>query len=231
MTDESAGDGAAIGALLRTPTLADDEILGELAGGADLETDPSVLLAYLSGRCPDRRLDLGPGARIRSGSVLYAGSRLGRGFTTGHNVIVREECEVGDDVAIWSNSVVDYGCRIGDRVKIHTNCYVAQFTVIEDDAFLAPGVSIANDLYPGDDESAERMAGPIIEAGAQVGVGATLLPYVRIGAGSIIGSGSVVSRDIEPGVVAFGNPARPHRAVADLPPITERVPLDLRQRR
>ena len=56
--------------------------------------------------------------------------------------------------------MVDYGCRIGDRVKIHANCYIAQFTVIEDDAFLAPGVTIANDLYPGDAESARLMAGP-----------------------------------------------------------------------
>jgi len=201
-------------------------LLGDIEGGADLEVDPSVLMAYLSGRCPDRTLVIGDGGHVRSGSVIYAGSRLGSGFTTGHNVVVREECQIGDDVSVWSNSVVDYGCRIGDRVKIHTNCYVAQFTVIEDDAFLAPGVSIANDLYPGDEESAERMAGPVIEAGAQIGVGTTLLPYVRIGAGSIIGSGSVVSRDIEPGVVAFGNPARPHRAVADLPPIEDRVPED-----
>ncbi len=219
------------GEVERALPLSDDQIMGELVGAADLEIDPSVLLAYLSGRCPDRRLELGPEARIRSGSVVYAGSRIGHGFTTGHNVVIREECEIGDGVSVWSNSVVDYGCRIGDRVKIHTNCYVAQFTVIEDDAFLAPGVSVANDLYPGDDESAERMAGPVIEAGAQIGVNVTLLPYVRIGAGSIIGSGSVVSRDIEPGVVAFGNPARVHRAVSDLPPIEDRVPLDLRQRR
>lgn len=211
--------------------LAGSDLVGQVVGGQGLETDPTVLLAYLSGRCPDRTLELGPGARIRSGSVIYAGTRIGSGFTTGHNIVLREECEVGDDVSIWANSVVDYGCRIGDRVKIHTNCYVAQFTVIEDDAFLAPGVSIANDLYPGDEVSAERMAGPVIEAGAQVGVGVTLLPYVRIGAGAIIGSGSVVSRDIEPGMVAFGNPARPQRPVADLPPIAERVAEDVRLNR
>lgn len=210
--------------------LSGSDLVGEVVGGEGLEVDPSVLLAYLSGRCPARELELGPGARIRSGSVVYAGTQVGRGFTTGHNIVLREECVLGDDVSIWANSVVDYGCRIGHRVKIHTNCYVAQFTVIEDDAFLAPGVSIANDLYPGDETSAELMAGPVIEAGAQIGVGVTLLPYVRIGAGAIIGSGSVVSRDIEPGVVAYGNPARPQRSVADLPPIADRVDGDLRRR-
>lgn len=202
---------------------------GDLIAGDGLVADEGVHLAYISGRCPDRQLVIGTGAAIRSGSVVYAGTTIGENFTTGHNVVVREECAIGNDVSIWSNSIIDYGCSIGDRVKIHSNCYVAQFTVIEDDAFLAPGVSIANDLYPGDDESADKMAGPIIGAGAQIGVNSTLLPYVRIGAGAIIGSGSVVSRDIPDGMVAFGNPARVHRAVSELPAIDLRVPEDFRR--
>ena len=51
----------------------------------------------------------------------------------------------------------------------------------------------------------------------------TILPFVRIGAGAMIGSGSVVTRDIPPGMVAYGNPAVPHRRVADLPGIDARV--------
>jgi acetyltransferase-like isoleucine patch superfamily enzyme len=139
---------------------------------------------------------------------------------------VREECAIGDDVAIWSNSVIDYGCRIGDRVKIHCNCYIAQFTELEDDAFLAPGVTIANDLYPGDRRSAELMAGPRIGAGAQIGVNVTILPYIRIGSGALIGAGSVVTRDIPCGAVAFGNPAVVRRAVTDLPAVAGRVVTD-----
>ena len=104
--------------------------------------------------------------------------------------------------------MVDYGCRIGDRVKIHTNCYVAQYTEIQDDAFLAPGVTVANDLYPGQEESARLMSGPLIGAGAQIGVNVTLLPFVRIGDGCLVGAGSVVTHDLPPGTVAFGNPAR-----------------------
>ncbi len=198
--------------------------LGSVDGGGNLTADPGVLFAYLSGRCPETSLRIGVDATIRSGSVIYAGTTIGDRFTTGHNMVVREECTLGDDVSIWTGSVIDYGCRIGNRVKIHTNCYVAQFTVIEDDAFLAPGVSIANDLYPGDEASAELMGGPHIGAGAQIGVGTTLLPYVRIGAGAIIGSGSVVVRDIPAGMVAFGNPARVHRPVDELPDIRNRVP-------
>jgi acetyltransferase-like isoleucine patch superfamily enzyme len=158
--------------------------------------------------------------------VLYDGSAIGRRLETGHGVVIREGCEVGDDVSVWSNSVIDYGCRIGNRVKIHCNCYVAQFTELQDDVFLAPGVTIANDLYPGDRRSAQLMAGPRIGAGAQIGVNVTVLPFVRIGAGALIGAGSVVTRDIPPAVVAFGNPAVPRRAITELPGIDGRVVTD-----
>jgi acetyltransferase-like isoleucine patch superfamily enzyme len=201
-------------------------MIGEIVGGEALVADPGTQLAYLPSRTSARELVLGPGATVRTGSVLYAGSKIGTGLATGHNVVVREDCRLGDDVAVWSNSVIDYGCVIGDRVKIHTNCYVAQLTVIEEGAFLAPGVSIANDLYPGDERSAELMAGPVIEAGAQIGVGATLLPYVRIGRGAIVGSGSVVSRDVPAGAVVYGNPARVRGDVVDLTPIAERARAD-----
>jgi len=193
------------------------------AGPLAAMIDAGVRLGYPASRSPGQKLELGDGARLRSGTVLYEASRIGASFQTGHSVVVREECQIGDDVSVWSNTVIDYGCHIGDRVKIHANCYIAQFTVIEDDAFLAPGVTIANDLYPGDEESARLMAGPHIGAGAQIGVNVTILPYVRIGAGALIGSGSVVTRDIEPGMVAYGNPALPQRRVADLPHIAGRV--------
>lgn len=186
--------------------------------------DPGVIVGYPVSRAGAGPLELGEGARLRSGTVLYDGSRIGPGLQTGHGVVIREQNEIGADVSVWSNTVIDYGCRIGDRVKIHSNCYIAQFTVIEDGAFLAPGVTIANDLYPGDERSADLMRGPHIEAGAQIGVNVTILPFVRIGAGAIIGSGAVVTRDVPPGFVAYGNPALPRRKVADLPDIASRVP-------
>jgi acetyltransferase-like isoleucine patch superfamily enzyme len=188
--------------------------------------DEGVRIGYPVSRGPRQPLVLGIAARLRSGSVLYDGSTIGRRLQTGHGVVIREGCQIGDDVAIWSNSVIDYGCRIGNRVKIHCNCYVAQYTELDDDVFLAPGVTIANDLYPGDQRSAELMAGPKIGAGAQIGVNVTILPYVRIGSGALVGAGSVVSRDIPPGAVAFGNPAVVRRTVADLPAIDGRVVAD-----
>ncbi|MEV6415957.1 DapH/DapD/GlmU-related protein [Kribbella sp. NPDC051718] len=188
-----------------------------------INADPGVEIGYPAARVAGAELTIGRDARLRSGTILYAGSRIGDRFETGHHVVVREQCEIADDVSVWSNSVIDYGCKIGAGVKIHTNCYVAQYTEIGPGAFLAPGVTIANDLYPGSAESAEVMSGPSIGAGAQLGVNVTVLPFVRIGANCLVGAGSVVTRDLPAGTVAFGNPARVRGLVGELEDISARI--------
>jgi len=170
--------------------------------------DDGVVLGYLPSRGWDHILTIGPGAHIRSGTVIYGGSRIGCNLETGHNVVIREESIIGDYLRIWNSSVIDYGCKIGNSVKIHTHVYVSQYSVIEDDAFLAPGVILANDIHPGCPDSLDCMQGPCIKRGAQLGINSCILPRVIIGEYSVIGSGSVVTKDIPAGVVAYGNPAQ-----------------------
>jgi len=178
----------------------------KLGKGANIEQ--LVTLGYLPSRKIDPVLVIGPRAHVRIGSVIYAGSRIGSNLETGHNVVIREENEIGDNFRIWNNSVVDYGCNIGNNVKIHNKVYVAQFSIIEDDVFLGPGVTLANDIHPGCPDALKCMRGPNINKGAQIGINCSVLPRVVIGEYSIIGAGSVVTRDIPAGVVAYGNPAQ-----------------------
>ena len=185
--------------------------------GKDAQIDAGVLLGYLSPRLPTPgALSIGDDALIRSGSVLYAGTVIGRGLKTGHYVIIREENSIGNDFSIWSHSIVDYGCSIGNRVKIHSHVYVAQYTTIEDEAFLAPGVVIANDPHPGCPLSAGCMRGPVIKKGAKIGINATILPFVTIGEYALVGAGSVVTRDVPPRAAVRGNPARVSGKVEDI---------------
>ena len=189
----------------------------ELLLGEGAVVDEGVLLGYPPDRSiADRKLRIGDGARIRAGTIIYGGSSLGADLQTGHNVVIREEVEAGRSLRVWNGTTIDYGVRIGDRVKLHTNVYVAQFTIIEDDAFLAPGVTIANDLHPGREYSRVAMRGPKICRGAQLGVNSTILPYVEIGAGALVGAGSVVSRDVPAGSVVYGNPARVAKRTEEL---------------
>lgn len=195
----------------------------EYEAGPGLRADPDVLLGYPPARPVPGPLLLGRDAHLRSGTVLYRGSSIGARFQTGHHVVVREQCRIGDDVAVWTGSLIDYGCHVADFVKIHCNCYVAQFTEIGEGAFLAPGVTIANDLYPGSAASQEVMSGPRIGAGAQIGVNVTILPFVRIGAGALVGAGATVTRDLPDRCVAFGNPAVVRGWVDELVGIGARV--------
>lgn len=185
--------------------------------------DQNVILGYLTGRkIPSYELQIGLDASIRSGSIIYAGSRIGKRLETGHNVIIREENIIGDDFVIWSNSIVDYGCLIGNNVKIHSNVYIAQFTQIGDDVFLAPGVTIANDLHPLCGLCMVEQAPKILQ-GARIGVNVTILPGVEIGEQALIGAGSVVTKNVPSKSVFYGNPARHAGYVDDLLCIEDKV--------
>lgn len=173
--------------------------------GAGAEIDEDVILGYPSGRLKQMgEVLLGDEAKIRSGSVIYQSVSIGHRFETGHHVVIREENEIGNSVSIWTNSIVDYGCRIGSQVKIHSHCYLAQYTVIEDDVFIAPGVIFANDKYP----VSSHLEGPQVRRGARIGVNVTLLPGVVIGKEALVGAGSVVTKDVPDRTVVVGNPAR-----------------------
>lgn len=190
------------------------EPLAQVVLGVGCNVDPGAVLGYLTGRhIADLTLLIGPGARIRCGTVIYVGSTIGAGLETGHNVVIREENVIGNRLNIWNSSTIDYGCLIGSDVKIHCNVYVAQFTTLEDEVFLAPGVTIANDPHP---LCGLCMRGPTIKRGARIGANVTLLPHVIVGEGALIGAGSVVVHDIPPRTLAYGNPARPIRPVDEL---------------
>jgi acetyltransferase-like isoleucine patch superfamily enzyme len=182
--------------------------------GRNKKFDKNVIVGYNPDRkIADKSLHIGDFAHLRSGTIIYLGSKIGDKFETGHNVLVREENKLGNNVSIWSNSVIDYGCNIGNNVKIHANVYVAQFTTIEDEVFIAPGVTIANDPCP---VCTKCMKGPTIKRGAKIGVNVTLLPHITIGEFSLIGAGSVVTKDIPAYSLAYGTPAVVIKKVTDM---------------
>lgn len=122
--------------------------------------DPTAQINIMPSRVTEAPpVVLGQQAVIRSGCAIYRGSVIGDRLDTGHHVVIREENTIGHDFSVWSHSVIDYSCKIGDRVKIHAGVYIAQYSVIEDDAFIAPGVVFTNDLVPGEALSANSLGG------------------------------------------------------------------------
>jgi acetyltransferase-like isoleucine patch superfamily enzyme len=153
-------------------------------------------------------LILGTGCVIRSHSIIYAGNVIGKNFQTGHGVMVRESNTIGDDVSIGTQSVVEHHVVIGNGVRIHTHVFIPEYSLLEDECWIGPRVVITNAKYPRSHGVKDRLQGAHIERGAMIGANATLLPGVRIGARALVGAGAVVTRDVLPGQVVVGNPAR-----------------------
>jgi len=160
---------------------------------------------------------IGKGAIIRSHTVIYAGNRIGDNFQTGNKVNIRESNEIGDNVSIGTLSVIEHHVRIGNGVRMHSQVFVPEFTVIEDDAWLGPNVVITNAKYPLSPGVKETLAGPLIKKGAKIGANATILPGIVIGANSLVGAGSVVTKDVPDNAVVAGNPARLIKMITALP--------------
>jgi acetyltransferase-like isoleucine patch superfamily enzyme len=169
--------------------------------------------------CGTRELPtvIGPGAVIRSHTVIYCGNRIGPDFCSGHGVLIRECNEIGASVSIGSGSVIEHHVRIGDRVRLHSNTFIPEYSVLEDDCWIGPNVVFTNARYPRSPRVKEQLQGPHVGRGAKIGANATLLPGVHIGEDALVGAGSVVTRNVPPGAVVAGNPARIINHISDLP--------------
>ena len=128
----------------------------------------------------------------------------------------------GESVWMQPPFFCDYGTNIvlGERVFFNFNCVVLDVCVVRvgDYTMFGPAVQIYTATHPMNAElrRKQEFAKPIeIGSDVWVGGGAIICPGVRIGSKSVIGAGSVVTRDIPDGVFAAGNPCRVMREIAE----------------
>jgi len=156
-----------------------------------------------------KNITIGKGSWIRSGAIFYDNITIGEFFSTGHYVLIRDNVEIGDHVSIGSLTVLEGDNWIGNRVNIQSQCNITRGVVIKDDVFIGPGVITTNDKYP---PTIQTHPPPtVLYNQCVIGAGVVILPNITIGWNSLIGAGSVVTRDIPSEVVAYGNPCRVER--------------------
>ena len=125
-------------------------------------------------------------------------------------------CEIGDETKIGAFVEVQKNATIGKRCKISSHSFICEGVTIEDNVFIGHGVTFINDKYPratngkgGLQSEADWVVVPtVVKKGASIGSGSTILCNVTIGENAIVGSGSVVTRDVPPATIVAGNPAK-----------------------
>ena len=130
-------------------------------------------------------------------------------------------CEIGDDVKIGTFVEIQKGAKIGNRCKISSHTFICEGVTLADDVFIGHNVTFINDRYPRATNGAGQLQTEAdwacvptqVERGASIGSGATLLCGITVGENAVVGAGSVVTKNVPPGAVVAGNPARVIKSV------------------
>jgi acetyltransferase-like isoleucine patch superfamily enzyme len=125
-------------------------------------------------------------------------------------------CEVGDNTKIGAFVEIQKNASVGKNCKISSHTFICEGVVLEDNVFVGHGVTFINDMYPRavsaegklQTEADWTVGRTIVQKGASLGSGCTILSNVCVGENAIVGAGSVITRDVPPNSIVAGNPAR-----------------------
>jgi acetyltransferase-like isoleucine patch superfamily enzyme len=143
-------------------------------------------------------------------------AHVGDGTRIWRQAHVREDASIGESCNIGKGVYVDAHVRIGSNVKIQNHVSIFEGVTIEDGVFIGPHVCFTNDMLPraitpdGSLKSADdwEITPTLVKYGASLGAGSIIVCGITIGEFALVGAGSVVTRDVPPHVLVFGNPAR-----------------------
>jgi acetyltransferase-like isoleucine patch superfamily enzyme len=154
--------------------------------------------------------------RIHPTAEVSPEAVIGPGTSIWNQAQVRERARIGAGCIIGKNAYVDFDVVLGDGVKVQNNVSLFHGVTVEDGVFVGPHVCFTNDRVPrainvdGSPKTDDdwEVSPILVRRGAALGANSTILPGVTIGSWAMIGSGSVVTRDVGDYELVAGNPAR-----------------------
>lgn len=135
-------------------------------------------------------------------------AKIGDGTKIWNLAQVREDSVIGENCIISKNVYIDTKAVLGNRVKVQNNVNVYHGVEVEDDVFLGPSMTFTNDFYPRAFNEDWEITNTYVKKGASIGANATIVCGVTIGEYAMIGSGSVVTKDVSANALVVGNPAK-----------------------
>ena len=113
-------------------------------------------------------------------------------------------------------TVVEHHVKIGNGARIHSNAFIPEYSVLEQECWIGPGVILTDARYPSSIDVKETLKGPYVGEKTKSGAGTVLLPGITIGPNALVGAGSVVVMNVLAEAVVVGNPARVIKSVTDI---------------
>jgi acetyltransferase-like isoleucine patch superfamily enzyme len=147
---------------------------------------------------------------IHPSAIVEDGASIGPRTRVWHRSHIRTGSTIGADCTIGFAVYVDVGAVVGDRCKIQNHVSLYRGVVLEADVFVGPSATFTNDLYPRANSQDWEVVPTHVRRGASIGANATVVCGVELGAWSMVGAGSVVTRDVPPHALVAGAPARLH---------------------
>jgi UDP-2-acetamido-3-amino-2,3-dideoxy-glucuronate N-acetyltransferase len=145
---------------------------------------------------------------IHSSAVVDEGAIIGAGTKVWHFTHIMPGCTIGVNCTIGQNVFIDNNVVIGNGVKIQNNVSVYNGVILEDEVFIGPSVVFTNVVNPRSFiERKNEFKKTIIHRGATIGANSTLICGIEIGEYGLIGAGSVVTKNVRPFALVYGNPA------------------------